>query len=129
MNNYAIKKIFWGVAIMLLTSFLALLILSILTYILKWQAPQAQVGIRLTYIVGGFIGGFFSCRIGEEDVIKNNLVCGMTQGALEMAILLGISILVSANAQWNLVQILLIWVLLSASCTLGISVARMRVLP
>ena len=128
-DRYTIKTTLFAVIIMGITSAIALVILSIFTYLLKWQAPQAQVGITLTYIISGFLGGFLSyiiCGSGKkkgemtDNSLKNTLICGVTQGTIYMAVLLTISILLSANESWDMVQILLIWILLSVSSALGI---------
>ena len=120
-----------SLAIMGITSVIALVILSILTFQLKWQAPQVQVGITLTYIISGFLGGFLPNVMGKsrikkkgvgdtETSVKIVLVKGITQGTIYIAVLLSISILLSANEGWDMAQIFLIWILLSVSSSLGI---------
>ena len=110
-----------GVIVMLIVSMVSLVILSALTYFYKWQAYQAQVGITLTYIISGFLGGFLSCMIGEHSREKRNLlICGMILGTIYLAVLLAVSVLIAANEAWDIVQIILIWLLLSASSALGI---------
>ena len=134
LDRYTIKTTLFAVIIMGITSAIALVILSVFTYLLKWQAPQARVGITLTYIISGFLGGFLSCIIGgrrkkkevknTENSTKITLIKGTTQGAIYMAVLLSISILLSANENWDMVQILLVWILLTASSTLGIFIGE-----
>ena len=129
LDRYTIKNTLFAVIIMGMVSVIVLVILSIFTYLLKWQAPQAQVGIILTYIISGFLGGFLSSIIcgrgkkkgeGADNSMKKTLICGITQGTIYMAVLLTISILLSANEGWDMVQIFLIWILLSVSSSLGI---------
>jgi hypothetical protein len=65
--------------------------------------------------------------IGERSRKKRNLlICGMTLGTIYLAGLLAVSVLISANEAWDMVQILLIWLLLSASSTLGIFAGKKR---
>ena len=126
-NKYIIQKMLIGVIVMLIVSMVSLVILSALTYFYKWQAHQAQVGITLTYIISGFLGGFLSCMIGEHSREKRNLlICGMTLGTIYLAVLLAVSVLIAANEAWDIVQILLIWLLLSASSALGIFTGKKR---
>lgn len=130
LDRYTIKNTLFAVIIMGITSAATLVILSVFTYLFRWQAPQAQVGIILTYIISGFLGGVLPSMIGErgkkkevkntERSTKNALIKGITQGTIYMAVLLSISILLSANEGWDMVQIFLIWILLSVSSTLGI---------
>lgn len=133
LDRYTIKNTLFAVIIMGITSAIALVILSVFTYLLKWQAPQAQVGIILTYIISGFLGGVLPSMIGErkkkevkntENSTKITLIKGTTQSAIYMAVLLSISILLSANEKWDMVQILLVWILLTASSTLGIFIGE-----
>ena len=143
LDRYAIKNILLSVVIMGIQSMITRVILSVFTYALKWQAPQAQVGLTLTYIISGFVGGFLSCIVRgeskkkengvtksfvekkyEKNSLKNAMSFGMTLGTIYMAVLLSISILISANANWDIGLILLRWVLLSASCVLGIYVGE-----
>lgn len=134
LDRYTIKNTLFAVIIMGMVSVIVLVILSIFTYLLKWQAPQAQVGIILTYIISGFLGGVLPSVIGErgkkkevkntERSTKNAIIKGITQGTIYMAVLLTISILLSANESWDMVQILLIWILLSVSSTLGIFIGE-----
>jgi D-alanyl-lipoteichoic acid acyltransferase DltB (MBOAT superfamily) len=130
-DRYTIKNTLLSVIIMGITSAATLVILSVFTYLFKWQAPQAQLGITLTYIISGFLGGFLLSVIDKnrktekevgntEHIMKNTLITGITQGAIYMAILLSISILISANESWDIGQIVLIWILLVCSNTLGI---------
>lgn len=131
LDKHTIKNTLLSVVLMGIVSVITLVILSVLVFLLKWQAPQAQVGITLTYIVSGFFGGFFFCSMRKSrkqkeevgstgDFMKNTLVYGMTLGTIYMAVLLALSILISANEYWDLVLIFLRWILLSASCVFGI---------
>lgn len=134
LDRYTIKNTLFAVIIMGITSAATLVILSVFTYLFRWQAPQAQVGITLTYIISGFLGGVLPSMIGErrkkkevkntENSTKITLIKGTTQSAIYMAVLLSISILLSANEHWDMVQILLVWILLTASSTLGIFIGE-----
>lgn len=54
---YKIKKYIIAISSMLITSVISLLVLSILTYLFKWQADKAMIGIIITYILAGVVGG------------------------------------------------------------------------
>lgn len=130
-DRYTIKTTLLSVIIMGIVSSSALVILSVFTYLFKWQAPQAQLGITLTYIISGFLGGFLPSVIGEsgknkkevkntENSMKTTLMKSVTQSTIYMSILLLISILISKSESWDIGQIVLIWILLVCSNALGI---------
>ena len=104
---------------MMLSAALAmLLLLGVLTYLFQWKAAQAQLGITIIYIISGFLGGVWSRA--------NTLAYGIIQASVYMVVLLGASLLVSENESWDIVQILLRWILTSGSCVLGIKVFSCR---
>ena len=52
------KRYFSTVMLMLLISLLAIVLLGTLTYLFKWQSDKARIGIVVTYILAGSVGGF-----------------------------------------------------------------------
>ena len=72
-----------SILLMAFISFLSLLVLSLLTYLFKWQAPQAMVGIILTYILAGFGGGLLWSNKANKvytsyisRIIRDSLISG-----------------------------------------------------
>lgn len=57
MNKTVLRSFLLPLTAMFLISALSLLVVSLLTYRFKWQAPQAMVGITVTYILTGAFGG------------------------------------------------------------------------
>lgn len=55
------------VGIMLLVAVLSLLLVSTLTFLLKWQADKAMIGIIVTYIVSGLAGGLCFGRMVKKS--------------------------------------------------------------
>ena len=54
---YKMKKYIISLSVMMLVSIISLVLVSALTYLFKWQADKAMIGIIVTYIVAGFFGG------------------------------------------------------------------------
>ena len=123
-----IKNTLLGLLAMVVVSVVSLIVLSTFTFLFKWQAPQAQVGIILTYILSGLAGGMVSAIFKNrgENSLSKKLISGFTLGTIYMVMLLLISIAVSANSQWDMGQIVLIWILLCCSSVLGISLKPWR---
>lgn len=74
---YKMKRYITALAVMMVTAIVSLLIVSTLTYLFKWHADKAMVGIIVTYIFAGFIGGLFLGRDGERTIRKNILEAGI----------------------------------------------------
>ena len=55
--KHVLKTILISLIVMGIASVILLLGLGVFTYIFKWQAAQSIVGITLTYIISGLIGG------------------------------------------------------------------------
>lgn len=130
------KKIYYFAALffMSITAVLCLVIVSFFTYYFKWQADTAQIGITLTYILAGLVGGFFLKwypkwkEKGQDSIVQEQrLSYGFGQkmreafliGTLFMLILLGISILGLGNTFTFSKKVWIIWMLLAGSCCIG----------
>lgn len=68
-----IMKYIIAISIMLITSVISLLVLSILTYLFKWQADIATIGIIITYVLAGLSGGFILRKIEKKSLWKTVL--------------------------------------------------------
>ena len=61
------RKYIAAIVVMLFTTVVALGVVSILTYMFKWQADRAMIGIVATYVLAGFAGGIF--LIGKRKAL------------------------------------------------------------
>lgn len=110
---------------MLLVSLIALLVVSTLTYLFKWQADKAMVGIIATYILAGLAGGFCMKHIEKKQF--SNPKIGIGRKTIETLVLSNIFLLLifvlSVFVLQNSFEIsnrsLMIWGLLVSSTFLG----------
>ena len=65
-----VKRYLIAVAVMLVVSVLALMILGVLTYWFKWQADKAMVGIVATYVLAGIAGGVVLKILSQMQFIE-----------------------------------------------------------
>lgn len=108
-----IKKYMIVLSIMIVVSVISLLVLSILTYLFKWQADKAMIGIIITYILAGVVGGV--CIKTERRVRA-----AMGVGTLFVAILvlcssIGLQIPFEFSG-----RLILIWLLIISSSFIGL---------
>ena len=68
-----VKKYIAALGVMWMVSIVSLVIVGLLTYLFKWQADKAMIGIILTYVLAGFVGGFF---MGGKRTILGASVLG-----------------------------------------------------
>lgn len=113
------KQIVMPLLLMSFVSVILLLGLSALTYIFKWQADTALVGITLTYIVAGFVGGRSRKKLSEEITIGKKLLEGIFLGTLFMFLLWLLSMVIVQNQFELSSRFLMIWMLLIGSVSLG----------
>lgn len=112
--------------LMLLTAFLSLVVLSSLTYCLKWQADKAMGGIIVAYILSGFAGGMGYKWIPMSGYREKRLA-GIKEKALDALVLSGLFLLILMLVSIVGLQIpfevsgrlFLIIVLVISSCFLG----------
>lgn len=102
-----------------LTSVVILFVVSTLTYLLKWQAPQAMIGITLTYILTGFVGGIVQGILEGPLELRARVVHGLILGSLYKVILLILSVALVEEASWDYMRLIMIWILLVCSSVLG----------
>lgn len=113
------KQILVSIIVMTITALTMLLIVSILSYLYKWQADKALVGITLTYIVTGFVGGWTFKRKAQEVDEAKKLIEGICLGSMFMFLLIGNSIIFTENAFSISGRFFMIWMLLVGSACLG----------
>lgn len=113
-----------SILLMALLSLISLLALSVFTYLFKWQAPEAMIGIILTYVLAGFGGGLLSRTSGEEmaqshrflyPIIRDSLI----KGSGYMLLLILISLLTTEPTDFDILRILAIWLLIVAGYAMG----------
>lgn len=120
-----IKSFIIAIIVMMFTTIISLFVVSTLTYIFKWQADKAMMGIIATYIVAGFAGGFCMRCIKKKEY--GNEKTKMGQKVTEALLLSGIFMLLLLVVSFFVIQnpfeisnrFLMILLLLNSSCFLG----------
>lgn len=105
--------------VMAVVSMLMLISVSVLAYIYKWYADKALLGVTLTYIIAGFVGGRVLKRLSEVKDMNKKLLESIFLGVLAMALLVLFSLLVTDNAFGISSRFLMIWMLITGSASLG----------
>ena len=128
-NRNTVKNILLYLILMGIVSFASLLLLGVLTYTLTWKAPQAMIGITLTYILSGLAGGILSGVLdrkgsGVAGLEAKSEFCGRAAygfllGTAYMVILIAASTMFTENGRWDFIRLIMLWVLLSCSSVLG----------
>ena len=126
-NKNTIKSIILSLIIMGIVSIVTLVVLGALTYTLKWQAPEAMVGITFTYIISGLVGGMMQGVLNRRvaSILENSLelreriISGLLLGTSYMFILLILSIVFTQNTNWDFTRLIVLWILLVCSSVLG----------
>lgn len=114
-----------AIIVMMLVSLIALLVVSVFTYLFKWQADKVMVGIIVTYILAGFAGGFcMKClekkQYGNEKIgLGKRAVGAFVLSNIFLLLLLGVSIFVIHSPFEFSERFLMIWSLLISSTFLG----------
>lgn len=117
-----LKKLIVSNVVMLLVSLFMIMLVSVITYVFRWQADLAMIGITFSYIIAGYCGGIclkFSCLKEEEKSIAGKMLQAMVASMLFVLILLGISFGILGNEIIVDGRLLLIAMLLVGSATLG----------
>ncbi|MBQ3559543.1 MAG: hypothetical protein IJA07_08540 [Agathobacter sp.] len=109
-----------AIIIMILTSLLALFVVSTLTYFLKWYADKAMAGIIVTYILAGFAGGMTLKILNKEKMgLRGRGLEVFCLSGIFMLLLFVVSIFVLRNPFEISGRWLMIWLLLTSSTFLG----------
>ncbi len=111
------------VAGMLLGSAVLLFILCLAIYCFKWQVQQAQIGITVTYILTGILGGVI-LRYCKTSEWRYPYIIGMLPGTLYMLLLLILSANVIPQQAWDFGQLVAVWLLLVCGSELGYVVRK-----
>ena len=123
---HRLKNYIVAIGVMIVTAMVSLLAVSTLTYLFKWQADKAMIGIIVTYILVGFAGGFVFKWVSRKQNADEKKV-GVLQKALEafslssvfMLLMIVLSTFVIQNPLEISGRLLMIWGLMTSSCFLG----------
>lgn len=111
---YKIKKYMIAISVMLVVSIVSLLVLSTLTYLFKWQADKAMIGIIVTYVLAGFAGGI--CLRNETQIAcRRKLIEPFIVATAYMLLLLLLSCFIFQIPFRFSIQFLMIWLLIVLS--------------
>ena len=114
-----------AVVVMAVVAMICLLITSGFTYIYKWQADKALVGITVTYILTGFVGGFVQRFLKKEAgssgvySIGQKMLDGICVGGIFLFCMILVSVFVIQNPFVISSHFLMIGMLLIGSTCLG----------
>lgn len=120
-----VKEMVGSALFMLLISVVCLLAVSALSYLYRWQAEQALGGITLSYIVIGFLGGFFQKKqSGKYEkahtfTVRGKMMEALVLAAVYMGILLGCSALLMGELPVLSMRLWMICLLMAGSICLG----------
>ena len=116
-----IKKYAISLVVMMMTVIVSLLIVSTLTYIFKWQADKAMIGIIITYVLGGFVGGV-SFRKSEKEKLVKQILESFMIAIFFVIVATMISVLVMQNPFVFSSRSILILLLITSSVLCGMCV-------
>ena len=108
-----IKKYIIAISMMLITSIISLLVLSILTYLFKWQSDKATIGIMITYALAGFAGGI-CLRNVTQIVCRRKLINSFIIATAYMLLLMFFGLVFQVPFSFTLSSIM-IWLLIVTS--------------
>jgi putative membrane protein (TIGR04086 family) len=106
--------------VMMLVSLLCLCVVGILSYIYKWQADKALVGITITYILAGFTGGITQKILNKEKrKIKQKMLEGILTGLIFVGGLVIASVFIIQSPFMFSTRFFMILMLIIGSTCLG----------
>ena len=115
-----VKKYCIAIGVMLVVSIVSLLVLSTLTYLFKWQADKAMIGIIVTYVLAGFAGGI--CLRNEIQIgDRRRLIEALIIGTAYMLLLLLLSCFIFQIPFRFSIQLIMIWLLIVLSSFVAMS--------
>lgn len=115
-----IRNLILSIIIMLMVSMVSIVVLSILSYLYKWQADKALVGITITYILAGLIGGMAQKILNKEQKgIGQKMLDGILTGLIFVGVLWIVSIFITQNPFLFTTRFLMILMLVIGSTCLG----------
>ena len=114
---FKMKKYIISLSVMILVSIILLVLVSALTYLFKWQADKAMIGIIVTYVLGAFAGG-----LGIKS--KRKMLAAVVLGTVYIFLLAEVAYL-GLHIPFELSKkFLLIWLLVVCSAYVGVCLKR-----
>lgn len=114
-----------AMVIMVLVSVVSLFIVSVFSYLYKWQADKALIGITVTYILAGYFGGLSLKLQNRKNGVNGQRSMGKKMleaiflGTIFMLFLILLSVFVLQNPFLISGRMLMIWMILVGSACLG----------
>ena len=106
--------------VMVVVSLICLLVVSAFSYFYKWQADKALVGITITYILAGFVGGFaYKLMDRKEKNIGKKMLEAILISSIFVGVILGVSTIVLQQPLVISSRFLSIYMLLAGSACMG----------
>ena len=128
---YKMKKYMLAIGVMCVTSVASLITVSLLTYLFKWQADKAMIGIIISYVLAGMAGGYQlswrpkTCSDKMREIGMGQKVTGtLILSILFMVILVSCSCLVFHISFEVSKRFFLIWLLVASSSFVAISIRK-----
>lgn len=117
---HRVKRYIISLSIMMIVAMVSLLIVSILTYLFKWQSDKAMIGIIVTYVFAGFAGGI--CLRREKQMgHRRKLIESLIIGTAYMLLLLLLSCFVFQIPFQFSIRFLMIWLLIVFTAFVAVS--------
>lgn len=114
------KKMLITLILMTIFSLACLVIVSTFTHTYKWQADKALIGITVTYILTGFVGGLIQKQQNkEEKSMGRKMLQAILLSIIFMTILIAASIFIMKIPFELSSRFLMIFMLLVGSTCLG----------
>lgn len=108
------------IMIMFLIAAISLLFVSAISYLYKWHADKALIGITVTYILAGFGGGLVQKKMSRESKrMGKKMLEGILLGTIFIGIILLIAVLILENPFAVSSRFFMLWMLVAGSCCLG----------
>ena len=120
MSMRKIINIIVTLLVMVVVSLICLLVVSAFSYFYKWQADKALVGITITYIFAGFIGGITQKFLDKsERNMGKKMLEAILISSIFIGMILGISAIVLQQPLMISSRFLSIYMLLAGSTCMG----------
>jgi len=120
---YKVKKYIVTICIMIIAAIVSLLVVSVLTYLFKWQSDKAMAGIVITYILSGLAGGFYLRNEGAMEIRKNVIEAVLLSTLFIFSLIIFSSLVFKIPFGFS-VRFLLIWLLVTCSLFGGMCVVK-----
>ena len=108
------------IVFMFLIAAISLMLVAAFSYLYKWQADKALIGITVTYILAGFSGGLMQNRWNRGNkTIGKKMAEGIALGTVFMAIIVLMAVFALESSVAVSTRFLMLWMLVAGSTCLG----------